>query len=127
MLHLIYIYLIFNSFILGGYCNSSEYRFDSNWNRSVYIFFLIFFGGIITLLDFISPKIFNLFIYITSEIKFQYRFYCTDYFDKIYLDDDYTDLYDSREKKLKRTVGLAKNSSKQMQRHNKQIQKKYAK
>jgi hypothetical protein len=92
----------------------------------VYIFFLIFFGGIIASIDFYSPKIFNLFIYITSEIKFQYRMYFTDYFDNIYLDDNYTEFYDSREKKLKRTEELAKNSSKQVQRHNKQIQKKYA-
>jgi hypothetical protein len=49
----------------------------------------------------------------------------TNYFDKIYLDDNYTEDYDSREKKLKRTEKLAQNSSKQMQRHNRQIQKKY--
>jgi hypothetical protein len=125
MVHLIYIYLIFNSFLLGGYCNSSEYRFDSNWNRSFYIFFLVFFGGIIASIDFYSPKILNSFEYIVREIKFQYRMLLTDYFDKIYLDDNYTDLYDSRESKLKRTDELSKNSSKQTQRHNKLIQKKY--
>jgi hypothetical protein len=116
MVHLIYIYLIFNSFLLGGYCNSSEYRFDSNWNRSFYIFFLVFFGGIVALLDFISPKIFDSFEYITTEIKFQYRMLFTNYFDKIYLDDNYTDLFDSRESKLKRTEELAQNSSKQIQK-----------
>jgi hypothetical protein len=126
MIHLIYIYLIFNSFLLGGYCNSSEYRFDSNWNRSFYIFFLVFFGGIIASIDFYSPKIFNLFIYITSEIKFQYRMLFTDYFDKIYLVNNYTDLF-WQEKKLKRIEELAQNSSKQIQRHNRQIQKKYGK
>jgi hypothetical protein len=124
MIHLIYIYLIFNSFLLGGYCNSSEYRFDSNWNRSFYIFFLVFFGGIIALLDFIPQKILNSFEYIVREIKFQYRMLFTNYFDKIYLDDNYTEDYDSREKKLKITEELSKNSSKQTQRHNKQIQNK---
>jgi hypothetical protein len=120
MIHLIYIYLILNSFLLGGYCNSSEYRFDSNWNRSFYIFFLVFFGGIIALLDFIPQKILNSFEYIVREIKFQYRFDFTDYFNEIYFYD-----YDSREKKLKITEELAQNSSKQTQRHNKQIQNKY--
>ena len=117
--------MIINSFFLGSYCNSSEYRFDTNWNRSLYILFLIFFGGIIALLDFISPKISDGFEYITTEIKFQYRILFTKYFDKIYLDDAYTYLFDSCEKKLKITDELAKNSSKQMQRHNRQIQNKY--
>jgi hypothetical protein len=123
MIHLIYIYLVINSFIVGGYCNSSEYKFDSNWNRSFYIFFLVFFGGIIALLDFIPQKILDYFDYLTTEIEFQYRILLTDYFDNIYLDDSYSEDYDSREKKLKRTEELAQNSSKQ--RHNKQIQNKY--
>jgi outer membrane protein TolC len=50
----------------------------------------------------------------------------TDYFDKIYLVNNYTDLF-WQEKKLKRIEELAQNSSKQIQRHNRQIQKKYGK
>lgn len=125
MIHIIYIYLIIDSFILGAYINSSEYRFDYKFTRFAYSFILIFFGGIIAGIDFISPKILDCFEYIATETKFQYRMFFTDYFDKIYLDDNYTDLYDSLEKKLKRTEELAQNSSKQMQRHNIQIQKKY--
>jgi hypothetical protein len=124
MIHLIYIYLIINSFILGVYL-ADNFNADNVYTRCIYCFLLIFFGGIIALLDFISPKIFDGFEYILREIKFQYRMFFTDYFDKIYLDDKYTDLFDSREKKLKRTEELAQNSSKQMQRHNRQIQKKY--
>jgi len=125
MIHILYIYLIINIFILGAYINSSDYRFDNTYTRYIYCFLLIFFGGIIVILDLISPKILNCFEYIIRELKFQYRMLFTDYFDKIYLDDEYTELYDSREKKLKKTEELAQNSSKQMQRHNRQIQKKY--
>ena len=125
MIHILYIYLIINSFILGGYISSSDYRFDYKFTRFVYCLILIFFGGIVALLDFISPKFLDIIIYIRIEIKFQYRMYFTDYFDKIYLDDNYTEDYDSRKKKLKRTEELVKNSSKQMQKHNRQIQKKY--
>lgn len=125
MIHLIYIYLIINSFILGNYVNSSDYRFDQKLGRKVYCFFIIFFGGIIAILDFIYPKILDSFAYFIKEINFQYRIFFTDYFDKIFLDDNYTELYDSREKKLKRTEELAQNSNKQMKRHNRQIQNKY--
>lgn len=111
--------------MLGGTFDNIKQSSDSKLDRSFFCFILILFGGIIALLDFISPKILNGFEYVTSEIKFQYRILFTDYFDKVFLGDSYTELYDSREKKLKRTEELAQNSSKQIKRHNKQIQKKY--
>ncbi len=87
--------------------------------------FYFFFGGIIVLLDLVSPKILNCFEYITAEIRFQYRFYCTDFWDKILLDDNYSEEYKTCEEKLKRAKETTRNASKQVKRHNKQIQKKY--
>ena len=110
MTHLIYIYLIINSFFLGAYL-TDNFNDDENLKKFLFSVVLILFGGIITLLDFISPKILDCLEYITTEIKFQYRMLFTD--------------YDSRKKKLKRTEELAQNSSKQMQIHSRQIQKKY--
>jgi len=124
MIHIIYIYFIINSFLVGVYL-SDQFNDDSLLKRQLFSLVLFLFGGIIALLDLVSPKILNCFEYIATEVRFQYRIYFTDYFDKIYLDDDYAELYDSREKKLKRTEELAQNSNKQMKRHNKQIQKKY--
>lgn len=126
MIHLIYIYLIINSFILGAYI-TDHFNDDSVLKNILFSLLIIFFGAIILLGYVLFVLLEYLFRPISIEIKFQYRMYFTDYFDKIYLDDTYTEYYDSREKKLKRTEELAKNSSKQMQRHNRQIQKKYAK
>lgn len=110
--------------MVGSYL-SDRFIYDNIFKKILFCLILFFFGGIIALLDFISPKIFDSFEYITDEIRFQYRILFTDYFDNIYLDDKYSIFYESREKKLKRTEELAQNSSKQMQRHNKQIQNKY--
>ena len=126
MIHLIYIYLIINSFFLGAYLTDS-FNDDNCLKKFLFSLILFLFGGIIAGIDLLSPKILDGLEYITTEIRFQYRMLFTDYFDKIYLDDAYSELYDSREKKLKKTEELAKNSSKQMKRHNKQIQNKYAK
>ena len=125
MIHLIYIYFIINSFFVGVYL-SDQFNDDSLLKKRLFSLVLFLFGGIITLLDLIFPKTLNCFEYVATEIRFQYRMYFTGYFDKIYLDDEYTELYDSLEKKLERTEELAQNSDRQqMKRHNKQIQKKY--
>lgn len=126
MIHIIYIYFIINSFLVGVYL-SDQFNDDSLLKKRLFSLVLFLFGGIIALLDLMSPKILNCFEYIVTEMRFQYRMYFTDYFDKIYSDDDFTELYDSREKKLKRTEELAQNGNKQVKRHNKQIQKKYGK
>lgn len=41
------------------------------------------------------------------------------------LDDNYSEIYKNRQEKLKRAEELVEHSSKQIVRHNKQIQKKY--
>lgn len=124
MIHLIYIYFIINSFLVGVYL-SDQFNDDSLLKKQLFSLVLFLFGGILALLDLIFPKILNCFEYVATEIRFQYRMYFTDYFDKIYLDDTYSEICKNRQEKLKRVEELVKNSSKQIVRHSKQIQKKY--
>lgn len=126
MMHLIYIYFILNSYLFGKYVGK-DMRFDIIGERIFYSLCLIFFGVILGVLVTICKLISPFIAYIWQEIRFQYCFRLTDYYDIIYLDDKYTELYDSRDKKLKRTEELSQNSSGQTKRYNKQIQKKYGK
>jgi hypothetical protein len=124
MIHLIYTYLIINSFIAGYFFNEND-RWESRKYAIGFSILCLVFGGLILL----TYPLFLLFTPILGwfykEISFQYRFYCTDFWDKIFLDDNYSEDYKTREEKLKRSEQLVKNGSKQLQRHNKQIQKKY--
>ncbi len=124
MIHLIYIYLIINSFIVGFHLND-RYRFESKTYLITVSVLLFLFGGILIPLIYGFNPITKIREWVIREVKFQYRFYLTDYWDKIFLDDDYSEDFKTREEKLKMAEKVSKNS-KQIQRHNKQIQKKYA-
>lgn len=125
MVHLIYIYLIINSFVAGYVFD--DYRFESKFYRLGVFICSILFGGILSLLYTILPLIASILGWLFREIKFQYRFRFTDYWDKILLDDNYSDVYKTREEKLKRANQTARSGSKQVKRHNKLIQNKYGK
>lgn len=81
-----------------------------------------FLGFLIYLFLILFPPILGWFY---REIKFQYKFYFTSYWDKVMLDDNYSEIYKTHEEKLKRSEELIKHGSKQIARHSKQIQKKY--
>ena len=87
--------------------------------------FIFFFGAIILPLIYLLPVVAQLIGWLIREVKFQYRFYCTKYWDKILFDDNYSQEYKTREEKLKRANQTTKNASKQVKRHNKLIQKRY--
>lgn len=125
MIHAFYIYFIINGFLLGQYVCGTDYKLVNIWIRNFYCFLLFFFGAFVLLFDRILPSIFKVFDYIDDEIRFNYRFYCTDYFSKVYSDDNFTKFYDSRKKKLVKTEEMARNSNKQIKRHNRLIQKRY--
>lgn len=125
MIHLIYIYLIINSFIVG-YQYNDIYRFESCRYLAVNSFFLFFFGAILLPLWFLIDPLAKSIGYIYKEIIFQYRFCFTDYWDKIMLDNNYSKEYKTLEEKLKKTKLMVINGSKQLKRHNKQVQDKYA-
>jgi hypothetical protein len=124
MIHLIYTYLIINSFIAGYFFNEND-RWESRKYAIGFSILCLVFGGLILL----TYPLFLLFTPILGwfykEISFQYRFYCTDFWDKILLDDNYSEEYETREEKLKRSEQLVKNASKQVKRHNRLIEKKY--
>jgi hypothetical protein len=125
MTHLIYIYLIINSFLLGWHLK--ENWFESLNYKLICFSVFILFGAIILPLVYILPILAQYIGWIVTEVRFNYRFYCTDYWDKILLDDLYSEEYKTREEKLKRANETTKNASKQVKRHNKLIQKRYAK
>lgn len=126
MIHIIYIYLIINSFILGSYLldRFNDYSLIEKVFWSVLLFF---FGGILLPLIYIGDPLVKVIGYIYKEIKFQYRFHFTDFWDKILLDDNYSEDYKTLGEKLKRAELMIKSGSKQLKRHNKQIQNKYGK
>ena len=125
MIHLIYIYLIINSFIVGFHFNE-RYRFESREHLTIASVILFLFGSVSISLYFISIPLIKAVSWVFREIGFQYRFYFTDYWDKILLDDSYSEKYKTTQEKLERSAKIAEVSSKQVQRHNRQIQKKYA-
>lgn len=124
MIHLIYIYLIINSFILGSYL-FYRLNYDNLIKKVFWSVLLFFFGGILIPLWFLIDPIAEVIGYIYKEITFQYGFYFTDYWDKILLDDSYSEDYKTRQEKLKRAELMAISGSKQLKRHNKQVQDKY--
>jgi len=124
MIHLIYIYLIINSFI-AGYWFNENHTWGSMKSAIGFAFLTLFFGVVGYIFYFLFLLFTPILGWLYREIRFQYRFYLTNYFDKILLDDNYSEVYKTCEEKLKGSEELTKNGSKQLQRHNKQIQKKY--
>lgn len=101
MIHLIYIYLIINSFILGSYL-FDWLNYDNLIKKVFWSVLLFFFGGILIPLWFLIDPFAEVIGYIYKEITFQYGFHFTDYWDKILLDDGYSEDYKTLGEKLKR-------------------------
>ena len=125
MAHIIYIYLIINSFILGWHLR--EYRYETVAYKIVLTIFMFLFGAIILPSVYIVPIIVKPVGWLIREIKFQYRFRFTNYWDRILLDDNYSEEYKTLEEKLQRANKMTKGASKQVRRHNRLIQKRYGK
>ena len=125
MTHIIYTYLIINSFILGWHLR--EYRYETVAYKTILTIFIFLLGAVILPIVYILPTIIKPINWLIREIKFQYRFRFTDFWDKILLDDSYSDIYKTIEEKLQRANKMTKGASKQVQRHNKLIQKRYGK
>ena len=91
MAHIIYIYLIINSFILGWHLRDN--RHETLAFNIVSSAVVIFFGVIILPLVYIIPTIIKPINWLIREVKFQYIFRLTNYWDRILLDDNYSDIY----------------------------------
>lgn len=118
MIHIIYIYLIINSFIAGNYL-FDDFNDDKGFKKFLWFLFLFFFGAIFILVFFISeiPQL----TWIKNEIKFIYHYYLTDYWKNAIENNEDR----SKEYMLKMLNDFAENSNKQSKRHNRLIQKKY--
>lgn len=123
-IHLIYIYFLINSFIAGYWFNEND-RWESRKYTIGFSLLCFVFGGLILLIYPFVILFMPILGYVYKEIRFQYRFYFTKYFDKIYLNDNYSEEYKTCEEKLKRMKELSEYGSKQFKRHTKQIQNKY--
>lgn len=121
---ILYIYFAVN-ILLSGYWFNENDRLECRKYAIIFSSVCLFFG-VLGCLVYLFLILFSPILgWLYKEIQFQYRFYFTDYWDKILLDDDYSEEYKTREEKLKRSEQLVKGASKQIQRHNKQIQKRY--
>ncbi len=121
---ILYIYFTINIFLAGYWFNENN-RWESKKYTIIFSSVCLFFGVLGYLIYLFLILFAPILGWLYKEVKFQYRFYCTDYWDKILLDDNYSKTYKTREEKLKRSEQLTRTASKQIQRHNKQVQKKY--
>jgi hypothetical protein len=118
MIHLIYIYLIINSFIAGNYLFNDDYD-DKGFKRFLNFSVLFLFGAPWILLYLISEL--PIFRWITFEIRFLYTFYFTNYWKNAVENNEERD----KEGVLEMLNNFAEKSNKQSKRHNRLIQKRY--
>lgn len=116
------IYFAINIF-LAGYWFNEHNKWESRKFTIIFSFGCLLFGALICLFFLILEPIF---VWTYKEIRFQYRFYFTKYWDKILLDDNYSEKFCTKEEKLERMVKIMSGFSKQTDRHLRQIQNKYA-
>jgi len=120
----LYIYFAVNIFLAGYWFNEND-----RWENRYYA---ILFSSVVLLFGVLGYLIYLLIIlfapilgWFYKEINFQYKFRFTDYWDKILLDDNYSEEYKTREEKIKQMKRVMSGFSKQVDRHVKQIQNKY--
>ena len=123
---ILYIYFAINLFIAGYWFNENNRFYNHRYTFSIFVLSVLF-GVLGYLIYFLFLAFSPILGWLYREIRFQYRFYFTSYWDKIFLDDNYSEEYRTKEEKLERSKEISKHFSKQGQRHNKQIQKKYGK
>lgn len=118
------VYFAINIFLAGYWFNEND-RWENRYYAVLFSSVCLFFGvlGYLIYLFFIlfSPIL----GYIYKEISFQYRFYFTNYWDNILLDDNYSEEFRTKEEKIERMKQIMAGFSEQTDRHVKQIQKKY--
>ena len=124
MIHLIYIYFIINSFIAGYW-----YRENENYETTIFninMALLCFVFGVVGYLIYLFFIVFAPILgYVYKEIIFQYKFRFTDYYDKIFLDDNYSEEFRTKEEKIERMKQIMQGFSKQTDRHLKLVLNKY--
>lgn len=114
------------NFFIAGYTYADDEKFEKRIRAIFGVILCSLFGSVFVAFYYLSLLFAPILRWINNEVQFQYRFFFTDYWDKILLDDNYSEEYRTKEEKLKRSEELVGNGSKQLKRHNRQIQNKYA-
>lgn len=119
---IIIIYFAINIF-LSGYWFNENYRWE-NTKYAINISLLCIFFGVIGYLFYYILILFSpLLGWIYREIQFKYRFYFTKYWDKILLDDSYSQQFRTKEEKLNKFKEFF--TTKTEKRHYRAIYNKY--
>ena len=122
------VYFAINIFLAGYWFNEND-RWENRYYAVLFSSVCLFFGvlGYLIYLFFkFTSFLFSPILgYIYKEISFQYRFYFTNYWDNILLDDNYSEDYKTHEEKLERMKQIMAGFSKQVDRQVKQIENKY--
>ena len=118
MIHIIYMYLILNSFIASNYLFDT-FNDDSRL-RKLGIFTVLFLFGAPWMLLYLINEL-SIFRWIKTEIRFLYTFYFTNYWKNAIENNKDK----SKEKALETLNNFAEKSNKQTKRHNRLIQKRY--
>ena len=118
MIHIIYIYLIINSFIAGNYLFDSFN--DDKGFKKFGIFIILFLFGIPWIILFLIGEI-SIFRWLKREVKFVTWFYLTDKCKGIVCNNKNM----TKVEVLEYFNEIASESHKQNKRHNRLIQKRY--
>ena len=118
------VYFAINIFLAGYWFNEND-RWENRYYAVLFSSVCLFFGVLGYLIYFLFLAFSPILGYIYKEISFQYRFYFTNYWDNILLDDNYSEDYKTREEKLERMKQIMAGFSKQVDRQVKQIENKY--
>jgi hypothetical protein len=116
--HIIYIYLIINSFIAGNYLFDT-FNDDKGFKKFVTFSVLFLFGAPLVLISFIVEI--PMFKWLRNEITFICHFYFTNYWKNAVENNEDR----SKEAMLNMLNDFAEDSNKQAKRHNRLIQKRY--
>lgn len=123
---LLYIYFAINIFLAGYLFNEND-RWENRYYAVLFSSVVLFFGVLGYLIYLLLIVFSPILGWIYKEISFQYRLRFTDYWDKILLDDNYSEEYKTREEKLNQLKRIMSGFSKQIDRHIKLIENKYGK
>lgn len=119
---LLIVYFSINVFMTGMYFSDS-FLWDKPSIKDLTT--LLFFGTLFLILNLISRI--GIISWVKYEVVFFYRLYFTKYWDKMFLDDNYSEDFPDLLSKLDQVERIYRNGSKQVKRHAEIIKRRYEK
>ena len=117
---ILYIYFAVNLFLAGYWFNEND-KWESRGYAVVFSSVCFFFGGLACLVYLFYILFSPILIWITHEVRFQYKFYFTKYWQGIMP----ADKNKTAEEKIQEIKKITETSSKQMARHAKKVYNKF--